>query len=602
MKQLKTVLSLLLALLLVLAAAPTATFAEPSADGCDKADDGRHVWKEVNRKAPTCADPGYVQWTCAACGVTVTEEIPALGHSPVDVLGIAPTCTEDGLTSGQICSVCGQVLVAQEIIPATGHTVIIASGREATCTEDGLTDGQTCSVCGAVIKAQETIPATGHTPEVVPGTAATCTEDGLSEGQVCSVCGEVIVAQETTPATGHTPVDVPGTAATCTKDGLTEGQVCSICGEVLVAQEVIPATGHTPVAIPSTAATCTEDGLTEGSKCSVCGEVLVAQETIPATGHIVIIVSGREATDTEDGLTDGQTCSVCGAVIKAQETIHTWSDWTVKEAPTCTEDGAEIRTCSACGAEETRTIDACGHRFGDWITDTPATCIRKELRYRKCGRCGVTERRSEGELSDHSWDAGVVTTLPKGFVPGEKTFTCTVCGATKTESVDPVPSLFQSLEADEASSADSAAADLVSIEDFLNGELPPAIPREPQDEYVPGEPLADAPPLDRFAGCWKAQYVAVDGAMQPSEAAGVYAVLYVEGTKAALGGAFFGGVVQDMTYADGALTGEEGGVSYALRLQEDGFLQLILAAEGQTASLYCLPYGLPDLQPAPAGE
>ena len=520
MKQLKTVLSLLLALLLVLAAAPTATFAEPSADGCDKADDGRHVWKESDRKAPTCADPGYVQWTCAACGVTVTEEIPALGHSPVDVLGIAPTCTEDGLTSGQICSVCRQVLVAQEIIPATGHTVIIASGREATCTEDGLTDGQTCSVCGAVIKAQETIPATGHTPEVVPGTAATCTEDGL----------------------------------------------------------------------------------TECSKCSVCGEVLVAQEIIPATGHTVIIVSGREATDTEDGLTDGQTCSVCGAVIKAQETIHTWSDWTVKEAPTCTEDGAEIRTCSACGAEETRTIDAYGHRFGDWITDTPATCIRKELQYRKCGRCGVTQWRSEGELSDHSWDAGVVTTLPKGFVPGEKTFTCMVCGATKTESVDPVPSLFQSLEADEASSADSAAADLVSIEDFLNGELPLAIPQEPQDEYVPGEPLADAPPLDRFAGCWKAQYVAVDGAMQPSEAAGVYAVLYVEGTKAALGGAFFGGVVQDMTYADGALTGEEGGVSYALRLQEDGFLQLILAAEGQTASLYCLPYGLPDLQPAPAGE
>ena len=168
--------------------------------------------------------------------------------------------------------------------------------------------------------------------------------------------------------------------------------------------------------------------------------------------------------------------------------------------------------------------------------------------------------------------------------------------------MDPVPSLFQSLEADEASSADSAAADLVSIEDFLNGELHLAILQEPEDEYVPGEPLADAPSLDSFAGCWKAQYVAADGAVGSSEAAGVRAILYIEGTKAALGGAFFGDVVRDMTYEDGALTWEEGGVSYALRLQEDGFLQLILAAEGQTASLYCLPYGLPDLQPAPAGE
>ncbi|MBQ7755121.1 MAG: hypothetical protein IJR78_05235, partial [Clostridia bacterium] len=370
----------------------------------------------------------------------------------------------------------------------------------------------------------------------------------------------------------------------------------------LVAQEVIPATGHTPVAIPSTAATCTEDGLTEGSKCSICGEVLVAQEIIPATGHTVIIVSGREATDTEDGLTDGQTCSVCGAVIKAQETIHTWSDWTVKEAPTCTEDGTEIRTCSACGAEETRTIDAYGHRFGDWITDTPATCIRKELQYRKCGRCGVTQWRSEGELSDHSWDAGELTTLPKGFTPGEKTFTCTVCGATKTESVDPVPSLFQALAAGEAAGADPAAADLVSMEDFLNGELHLAILQEPEDEYVPGEPLADAPPLDSFAGCWKAQYVAADGAVGSSEAAGVRAILYIEGTKAALGGAFFGDVVRDMTYEGGALTWEEGGVSYALRLQEDGFLRLTLAAEGQMASLYCQPHLLEDLQPVPAGE
>ena len=600
MKQFKTVLSLLLALLLVLAAAPTATFAEPSADGCDKADDGRHVWKESDRKAPTCTDPGYIQWTCAACGITVMEKIPA--HFPVPIPSRAATCTEDGLTEGSKCSVCGQVLVAQEIIPATGHTVIIASGREATCTEDGLTDGQTCSVCGAVFEAQEAIPATGHTPEVVPGTTATCTEDGLTDGQVCSVCGEVLVAQETIPATGHTPVDVPGTAATCTEDGLTDGQVCSICGEVLVAQEVIPATGHTPVAIPSTAATCTEDGLAEGSKCSVCGEVLVAQETIPATGHTVIIVSGREATDTEDGLTDGQTCSVCGAVIKAQETIHTWSDWTVKEAPTCTEDGAEIRTCSACGAEETRTIDAYGHRFGDWITDTPATCIRKELQYRKCGRCGVTQWRSEGELSDHSWDAGELTTLPKGFTPGEKTFTCTVCGATKTESVDPVPSLFQALAAGEAAGVDPAAADLVSMEDFLNGELHLAILQDPEDEYVPGEPLADAPPLDSFAGCWKAQYVAADGAVGSSEAAGVRAILYIEGTKAALGGAFFGDVVRDMTYEDGALTWEEGGVSYALRLQEDGFLRLTLAAEGQMASFYCQPHLLEDLQPVPAGE
>lgn len=35
----------------------------------------------------------------------------------------------------------------------------------------------------------------------------------------------------------------------------------------------------------------------------------------------------------------------------------------------------------------------------------------------------------------HTWDGGVVTTAPAGTVAGEITYTCTVCGETKTEAV-----------------------------------------------------------------------------------------------------------------------------------------------------------------------
>ena len=42
---------------------------------------------------------------------------------------------------------------------------------------------------------------------------------------------------------------------------------------------------------------------------------------------------------------------------------HTFGEWVVTTAPTCTQDGLETRTCSACGEVETRVIPAAGHDY-----------------------------------------------------------------------------------------------------------------------------------------------------------------------------------------------------------------------------------------------
>lgn len=46
--------------------------------------------------------------------------------------------------------------------PCENHVEEIDWGEEATCTSNGLTDGSHCSVCGEILVKQEIIPASGH--------------------------------------------------------------------------------------------------------------------------------------------------------------------------------------------------------------------------------------------------------------------------------------------------------------------------------------------------------------------------------------------------------------------------------------------------------
>ncbi len=79
------------------------------------------------------------------------------------------------------------------------HTVEVIPAVSATCTEDGLTSGKKCSVCGYIIEKQQVVKATGHTSVKLKAVKATTKREGLTSGRKCSVCGETLVVQQVIP-------------------------------------------------------------------------------------------------------------------------------------------------------------------------------------------------------------------------------------------------------------------------------------------------------------------------------------------------------------------------------------------------------------------
>ncbi len=339
---------------------------------------------ESNVVAATCTEDGYTEYTCADCGYSYTETIPATDHNYVEVV-TDPTCTTAGYSTFT-CSKCGDTYtVAGD--SATGHVFgdwqhkageththvrsCEVCGEEesedctfeenvvaATCTEDGYTE-YTCADCG--YSYTETIPATDHNyVEVV--TDPTCTTAGYSTF-TCSKCGDTYTVAGDS-ATGHVFGDWQHKAG----ETHTHVRSCEVCGE----EESEDCTFEENVV----AATCTEDGYTEYT-CADCGYSYT--ETIPATDHNYVEVV-TDPTCTTAGYSTF-TCSKCGdtyTVAGDSATGHVFGDWQHKAGETHT----HVRSCEVCGEEESEDCDF------ELASVTPASLTAPEITTFKCRICG----------------------------------------------------------------------------------------------------------------------------------------------------------------------------------------------------------------------
>ena len=145
--------------------------------------------------APTCTADGYTLHKCSVCGTSYKDSTTkATGHSYGNsVVTKQPTCTSEG-TAIKTCTKCNATVT--EKLPAKGHTAVTDKGCPATCTTAGKTDGSHCSVCNTVIKVQTVINATGHKSSGwITDKAASIGVKG-SKHKECTVCKKVLETAE----------------------------------------------------------------------------------------------------------------------------------------------------------------------------------------------------------------------------------------------------------------------------------------------------------------------------------------------------------------------------------------------------------------------
>lgn len=226
-------------------------------------------------------------------------------------------------------------------------------------------------------------------------------------------------------------------APTCTEQGYTH-HVCTVkgCTYAPVDDTFVEAAGHKWALTTTLPPTCTEKG-TQFYKCSVCGATRT--EKIAPLGHDLSRCDLKPAaTCTQPGRAVG-TCARCGVqideVIPAKGHDYSYAETSV--APTCTEPGHYKGTCPTCGKDYDDVVPALGHDWGEWVTSIEPTVSTVGYRYHVCNRdgCGYREGEDIPKLHTHTWDAGVVTQKPTAAEPGVRTYTCTVCGQTRTEAI-----------------------------------------------------------------------------------------------------------------------------------------------------------------------
>lgn len=359
---------------------------------------------------------------------------------------------------------------------ATKITYTVDSSNNVTITDISLSSVNTVDIPPEIDGKKVIAVDEDHRHKVGNHTCVTNTTPTCIKKATCGICGQDYYGD-------HDLSHHDAVPPTCTTDGNVEYWECSLCqkdfsddkGTAEITDIVKSALGHSLIKTDEKAPTCTDDGNRAYWTCTECRNIFsddaglnpttLADVTVSATGHTwsndwssdgtghwhdctnancpitennqkdgyAVHTPGDEATETTP-----QTCDVCGyELAPALGHIHANHLTFIAEVPeTCTADGVKAHYECECGklfaddqAATEVTLEslkiAAHHTYGtDWESDND------DDHYHVCSVCS-----DKADVTPHSYDNGVITTPATETTEGVKTYTCSVCHHTKTETV-----------------------------------------------------------------------------------------------------------------------------------------------------------------------
>ena len=445
-----------------------------------------HDYRQTASTAATCTEAGSVTYTCADCGDSYTETVPALGHDYAaadDAGDTIYTCTRCGeqhsellpreyvsvktgktteaytLEGEQTFTHTGDATIARgELTVVQGTGTKVSYSASASASVSGYTDGGYNCVASKLIDGDTSTyywstssQTSGMYARVDLGAEVRFDAVQISapaHGDYCTNANVQLSADGRTWTTIGTFTSSRSTAVTKTYavpssvESFRYIQVALTTARNYwwqlseIAWGSYDGATFTRAAASGTVQTGTAPmtevrftGVAAGTTYYVIGGTRYVIEVEADHVHSYQEVSRTAATCTEDGVTTYR-CETCGDTY-IETTPATGHSYTAAvTAPTCTEKGYTTYTCTACGDHYTANeVAALGHDYAE--TTVPATCTENGSVTHTCTRCGNSYTETLPATGHTYTVSGSEATCTEG---GKTVHTCTVCGDTYTET------------------------------------------------------------------------------------------------------------------------------------------------------------------------